>query len=467
MFNRLFAHKGVTIFIFVVLASLDNAATGILPPLYAIIAQDLAVSETALGVITAVYGLVVALSAVFWGYRGDQAGNRKQLMLYSTLLWSVALVLTGSADRYVWLFVGQVLTAVGVGGIASIGFSVVSDLIPPAKRGLALSLWSVSQAIGGTFGALLGSSLGAYDWRWPFWFVAGLGLLFAFLYRFVEEPLRGQAEPELNQLFEQGAIYEHRIQWADVRPIMQQASTRWLLIQGFLYSLAYSCSAIWIPRWAIARVQAEGYDLATSTIVGNLFVVLFGLGGFCAILAGWLGDRWQAKDKTIRPKLAGVALLLSIPFHTILYFIPFRGVTIPQTTNLLEIVWAVFASFFNNGWVFLAFGLAFLAVTFLTAEGPQWAAMITNVNLPEHRGTVIGLNRLGRAVAGSISVASASWLIGLLSLSYAEPNNYALGLAGYQLLVIPTALCYVIVAKHLEKDKNTVQQILTERGRVK
>ena len=67
--------------VFVVLASLDNAAAGVLPPLYAIIARDLQANEAALGGVTAIYILILAAAAAFWGYRGDQ-GQRKSLLLY-------------------------------------------------------------------------------------------------------------------------------------------------------------------------------------------------------------------------------------------------------------------------------------------------------------------------------------------------------------------------------------------------
>ena len=49
--------------VFIILASLDNAAAGVLPPLYAIIARDLQASDAALGAVTAVYLLIVAAAA--------------------------------------------------------------------------------------------------------------------------------------------------------------------------------------------------------------------------------------------------------------------------------------------------------------------------------------------------------------------------------------------------------------------
>ncbi|MCB9009539.1 MAG: MFS transporter [Ardenticatenaceae bacterium] len=448
--------------VFIVLASLDNAAAGVLPPLYAIIARDLQASDAALGSVTAVYILIVAIAAVLWGYRGDQK-SRKPLLFWGTLVWVTAMLLTTTAQNFTQFLLFQMGTAVGVGGISSLGFSVVSDLVPAHRRGLALSLWSVSQGIGTSLGALLAGTIGAYDWRFPFWIIAAAGLLFAALFLFTREPLRGQAEPQLQPLFAQGKRYEFRISREDIGRILQGASNRWLLLQSFFYALAYG-STVWIPRWAIARVQAEGYTLETATIVGNLIIALLSLGGFTAVLSGHLGDRWEQRSGQGRAKLAMIGLLVSAPLYVWLYFIPFRNLALPEPASFWELATAVLVAFLNNGWVILAFVVAFTAVTFQSADPPNWAAMITDVNLPEHRGTVIGLSRLFRAVGNAISVWLAGWLFANLTGRLPEPTNYAVGLSIFQALVLPALLCYIFLQKFITKDKQAVAQLLAKRA---
>lgn len=449
--------------VFVVLASLDNAAAGVLPPLYAIIARDLQANEVALGWVTAVYILTLAAAAAFWGYRGDQ-GRRQSLLLAGTLIWGVAMCLTGLAQNFGQLLAGQLLTAIGVGSIASVGFSVVSDMIPANRRGLALSLWSISQGIGNTFGALLASSIGAFNWRLPFFSIAGMGFLFAFLYLFTDEPQRGQAEPELKPLFQSGRGYQHRISRADIRVIFGRRTNRWLIVQGFFLSLAYG-STIWIPRWAIARVQAEGFNLESATIIGNLFVTLFGVGGFLAIPAGHIGDWWQRRNPRGRAILGAIGLLGSIPFLILLFFLPLKGVIIPADGNVLQISGAVLVSLVTNGWVALAFVTALIGIALLSAESPNWAALITDVNLPEHRGTVVGFSRLFRAAANALSVGSTGMAIGRLTAVYPAPTNYAFGLSLFQLIVIPAGLCYLVIARTAPADIAAVKQLLTQRAK--
>lgn len=449
-----------TLTVFITLASLDNAAAGVLPPLYAIIARDLNAPEAALGVVTAVYLFIVAIAAIFWGYRGDQR-RRKPLLFYGTLLWGIAMILTAFSQNYAQFLFFQMLTAVGVGGIASIGFSVISDMVPAARRGLALSLWSISQGVGAALGSLLAGTVGAADWRWPFFIIAGTGFLFAFLYLFIPEPRRGQAEPELAAVFATGHTYDYRIRRSELLPILRQGTTRWLLIQSFTFALAFG-STLWIPRWAIARVEVEGYGLETATVVGNMFVALFSLGAFTAVLSGHLGDRWQRRDPRGRALLAMGGLLAAIPFFVMLYFIPLQGLDIPPDGNLRQIAMAVLRNLLSNGWIFMAFMAAVFALIFQAADAPNWAATMTDANLPEHRGTVIGLSRLTRATGSALSVGIASWL--LTRLTVAAPDNYAITLALFQIVAIPAALCYYMVSKYVLQDITAVRQTLTARA---
>jgi hypothetical protein len=89
---------------------------------------------------------------------------------------------------------------------------------------------------------------------------------------------------------------------------------------------------------------------------------------------------------------------------------------------------------------------------------------MTDVNLPEHRGTVIGFSRLTRAMGNALSVGLAGWLLVLFSLP--APNNYALTLALFQLLVIPAALCYVVVSRSLPQDIKEMRETLISRSKI-
>ena len=149
------AHRVYSVVVFMVLASLDNVAIGLVPPLYTPIAEALGVGEGAIGVVTAASYLVTAVAAVGWAYVGDRT-NRKPLLMIGTLLWAAGTGGTVLAGGYAAFFAAQILAAVGLGAVGSVGFSVVSDLISPRRRGLVMSFWGLSQGVGTLAGTLRG-----------------------------------------------------------------------------------------------------------------------------------------------------------------------------------------------------------------------------------------------------------------------------------------------------------------------
>ena len=231
-------HTWFTVAVFVVLASLDNAALGVPIPLIPVISEDLGVSEASIGFVTALSILIVGVASVVWGFLGDR-GGRKRLLLYGTFTWSIAFFFAGLSGSYLQFVVFELIAAVGMGCIASVGFSVISDFVPPRRRGLMMGMWGLSQGVGVGGGLLLGGLLGAGNWSAPFFLVAAAGLAFAALYFGAYDPERGRSEEELAGVFAAGREYEHAITAGDVLRLFQIRSNVWLIAQGFTAQFAH------------------------------------------------------------------------------------------------------------------------------------------------------------------------------------------------------------------------------------
>jgi MFS family permease len=281
---------------------------------------------------------------------------------------------------------------------------------------------------------------------------------------FTQEPARGENEPELAPLFAAGQTYSYRIKRADIHKIFAIKSNRWLILQTTLLTLAFG-STTWVPRWAVAQVEALGFNLEISTAVGNVFVIFFSIGIFAAIPAGYLGDRWQRRNPKGRTWLAMIGLLGAVPFFILLFFMPIKGIVLPNEGNAWQVSTQLALSLLLNGWILSLFLVAFLAMALFSSEGPNWAALITDVNLPEHRGTTIGITRIFRAVGSAVSIALTGFVFTQLSGNFLPPLNFSIGLALFQLLVIPAGLCYYGASKTVPADIQAVKQILIERTR--
>ena len=461
-------HRVYTICVFVILASLDNAARTVFPPLYAVVARDLNVAEAALGAVTASGILVVAITAVVWGYWGDRGkrGNRKLLLMFGTGIWSTAMMLASQSTTYEQLFALQLVAAVGIGGIAAIGFSMMTDLVSPARRGLSLSLWALSQGVlGGGGGSLLGSTLGAYNWRLPFMVIAGAGILFAVLFVFSYEPRRGQSEPALARLFARAEGYQYRIALGDLRQILRRRTNLMLILQGLVATFAGG-SLIWMPRLYIARVEALGYPLETATVVGNLLALLLQMGFYFAVVGGHWGDLWQRRTLRGRTLLCTITLLSAIPFLMALFFWPLPALDIPDQGSVSLIMLATLTSIFTNGWVAGAFVLALVGIALLAVDAPNRAALLIDVNLPEHRATVAGITILTSGIGAALGNALAGVLFTYLAAIFPAPQNYAVGLAVFQLFFLPAGLLYFQMMRTVGPDIVAVRTILAERGKI-
>jgi MFS family permease len=140
--------------------------------------------------------LVSAAAAVGWAYVGDR-GNRKPLLMIGTLIWAGGAFVTAIAPTFPAFVGAQLFGAVGLGAVASVGFSGVSDLITPRRRGLVMSFWGLSQGVGMLVGTLLGGLLGSVDWRRPFGVLTVVGLAATVAYFFTYDIRRGESEPQL------------------------------------------------------------------------------------------------------------------------------------------------------------------------------------------------------------------------------------------------------------------------------
>ncbi|NBE80412.1 MFS transporter [Micromonospora rubida] len=454
-------HRLYSVVVFVLLASLDNVAIGLVPPLYGPISGALGVPQRLLGLVTAVSFLVSAVAAVGWAYVGDRT-DRKPLLMVGTLVWAAGTGGSALAQNYPTFLAAQLVAAVGLGAVGSVGFSVVTDLISPRRRGLVMSFWGLSQGVGTLAGTLAGGLLGATEWRRPFWLLAVVGLAATCAYLFTYDIRRGQSEPELAEALATGAEYDYRITRADLPRILDRRTNRWLVLQGLTAQAAFG-SLVWLPVLFAERAEDQGYSAATAVVVGSVFATLFQLGGVFSIVGGLVGDALQRRTPRGRALVAAVGILAALPFYLVLFFVPIR-IDVPDGGGTGAIVGAVLASVVTEPTVGLSLLTAVLALALTSANSPNWFALIADVNPPEHRGTVYSLGNL----VNGVGRAAGNGLVGVafhaLRVAFPPPLNYAVGLAAFQLFFIPTGVMYWLASRTSPRDIDAVHDLLHTRA---
>ena len=438
------AHRVYSVVVFVILASLDNVAIGLVPPLYGSIGDTFGVGEGHIALATTIMFLISAVAAIGFAYAGDRT-DRKPVLILGTTIWVAGTAWSGLSGGYGSFLLAQVLAAFGLGAVASVSFAVVSDLITPKRRGLVMSFWGLSQGVGTLAGTLLGGLLGHDDWRKPFLVAAAAGVIATVAYVFTYNVPRGESQPELA-----GVEYDERIHAGDLPVILGRRTNIWLIFQGFTAQIALG-SLVWLPILFRSRAEHQGYTAGTAVLVGSVFATLFQLGGALSILGGLAGDRLQRRTPRGRALVAAVGVLAAVPFYVVLFFVPMT-IDVPDGASSARVVRAVLEDVLTQPTVGFCLVTAVFALMLTSANSPNWFALIADVNPPEHRGTVYSMGNLvngfGRAGGNAMVGVAFRGLAG----AFPPPLNYAVGLAAFQFFWIPTGVMFWLASKTVAKD---------------
>jgi predicted MFS family arabinose efflux permease len=146
-------------------------------PLGADFAKGLGIPVSELGLVASSYAFAAALAGFASAAFVDRFDRRKALAVAITGL--VAGTAAGAAATGLWTMIAARFIAGAFGGQSTaIALAIVADVVPPQRRGRAMSTVMSAFSIASSFGVPLGLAL-AYvaGWRFPFLAVAGLGLV--------------------------------------------------------------------------------------------------------------------------------------------------------------------------------------------------------------------------------------------------------------------------------------------------
>ncbi|MDN3955116.1 MFS transporter [Sporolactobacillus laevolacticus] len=451
--------------VYVSLAAFDNIVIGLFPPLYKSISHDLNVAISSMGVISAINILATAFSSLYWGYLSGKY-TRKRLVMIGTLIWVVGVYLTSLSGSFIHLLLCQIITGVGLGCIASIGFSALTDYVPYHSRGMILSLWGMSQGFGGIAGALIAAIISTMsNWRIPFEILAIIGMLLIVFYFFVEEPRFGNAEPELQKLMDRGMDYSYRIGIGQIMDMIGKRSNLLLFLQGFFMNIATG-SLIWLPTLYISKIEQLGYGTKIAVIVAAFLFGIFQIGGTFSSFFGYLGDVFQRKSYKARALITAVFVFLTMPLYILLFIFPIDQLSLPNTTNSVTLFISLLGDLVSNPWILSLFVISLLASAAQSANTPNWLALITDVNLPEHRGTVFSIANLANSLGRTVGNLGIGAVLAIASIYLDSPGKYILTMSILQLPLIPSALCYYFMAKYNVRDIHSVKKTLGKRGKI-
>ncbi|THV38719.1 MFS transporter [Glycomyces buryatensis] len=154
------------------LASLDQTIVGTALPT---IVGDLHGMDDYTWVVTA-YLIATTASTPLYGKMSDLYG-RRPIILAAIVIFLVASALAGLSQDMLQLVLFRGLQGLGAGGLMTLAFTVVSDVLPPRERGKYQGFFGAVFALSSVAGPVLGGWLAEVDWRWIFYINLPLGLV--------------------------------------------------------------------------------------------------------------------------------------------------------------------------------------------------------------------------------------------------------------------------------------------------
>ena len=272
-----------------------NLATG--SPL---LKDELGLSNSEMGVL---------LSAFFWSYAPLQpvAGwlaqrfDVRHVLGAGLVVWATATVLTGLATTFTELLALRILLGVGESVAYPCNSKLLAQRAPEHERGRANGLVAAGQALGPTFGTLVGGLVMArFGWRSAFIAFGLISLIWLLPWVVVT---RGGAATAGSG--------------STVRPlpyltILKQRALWGSSLGSFCSFYAYYFVLAWLPLFL---VKAHGFSVKEMAQIG---AGVYAIHAASSAAVGWLSDRWiiagaspnRVRKTLLVSGLVGVAVLM-------------------------------------------------------------------------------------------------------------------------------------------------------------
>jgi EmrB/QacA subfamily drug resistance transporter len=126
-------------------------------------------------VVTA-YLLASTASTPLYGKMADLYG-RRPVFLFSIGTFLVGSLLAGLSQNMLQLVLTRGIQGLGAGGLMTLAFTIISDVVSPRERGRYQGLFGAVFGLSSVAGPLVGGYFAEHNWRWIFYINVPLGIV--------------------------------------------------------------------------------------------------------------------------------------------------------------------------------------------------------------------------------------------------------------------------------------------------
>lgn len=276
------------------------------------IKADFGLSDSQFGALQGFY------FAVFYTFIGLPLGywidktNRRNLIVLGVLIWSFFTTSCAFASSYTTLLISRMGVGIGEATLGPAAFSIMADLFPKERMGVAASVFYWGNLVGAGLALLIGGAVreavttmqpwhipfmgDVIGWRLVFVMLGIPGMIFAFLVFTVKEPKRTSL----------AMVGGEKVNPTPVEALAEMRK-RWHSVVGISLAFSFQAAANYgFMGWAtefFLRVHHWGPGQTTRAL-GTL-IMTCGVAGL--YIGGWISDRLHRKGVIDAP------LLVSIP----------------------------------------------------------------------------------------------------------------------------------------------------------
>ena len=147
--------------------------------IFPVLRSELRFTDAQLGLVGSIFLWVYAFMSPVAGQIGDRMSKRS-LVVASLLLWSAATALTGMSRSPSWVLGCRALIGVVEALFMPAAVALIAAAFPPEGRSRAIGVYGTAQVMGSAMGGSFGGWMAEHhDWRWAFYSLGVVGILFA------------------------------------------------------------------------------------------------------------------------------------------------------------------------------------------------------------------------------------------------------------------------------------------------
>lgn len=377
-----------------------------------------------LGLTRAQIGLLVGFAfVVLYSLVGLALGaaadrvSRPRLIAVGLALWSAMTAVSGMARSFAQLAVPRVLVGIGEATLTPAALSMLADVVPPRRLGLATGIYYAGIPVGLALSLIIAAAIAPrHGWRACFYLLGLVGLGLSLVLPFVKEPrppqhaARSTADAHGPRTGALGLVDIARTVWQTLRRTPALALT---IAGGTL--LAYSsASALHVITWL---VEERGLPFARAAFTTGVIAAVAGFTG--NVVGGWFGDLCERRWAGGRLWSLVILTVVCVPVAATFYLLP-------PTSPAFHACWVVASAFTT-----LYFGPLLASVQQLSPVGV--------------RSTLVAFTLL---VMNLFGVGPGPWITGMIGDRSSLTEGLLLSLAVALAAVVP----FVVAARRYERD---------------